>query len=81
MSFFDLTSFNTDGFSTGNNQFNTICANTPYVAWQWKCNGGTEQATVSESGNNPGHTRQTNVTAGLSIIVYTGTGAVGTIAH
>jgi hypothetical protein len=51
------------------------------VCWQWKCNGGTEQATVSESGNNPGHTRQTNVTAGLSIIVYTGTGAVGTIAH
>ena len=51
------------------------------VCWQWKCNGGTEQATVSESGNNPGHTRQTNVTAGLSIIVYTGTGAAGTIAH
>jgi hypothetical protein len=51
------------------------------VCWQWKCNGGTEQVTVSESGNNPGHTRQTNVTAGLSIIVYTGTGAVGTIAH
>ena len=51
------------------------------VCWQWKCNGGTEQATVSESGNNPGHTRQTNVTAGLSIILYTGTGAAGTIAH
>jgi len=51
------------------------------VCWQWKCNGGTEQVTVSESGNNPGHTRQTNVTAGLSIIVYTGTGAAGTIAH
>ena len=51
------------------------------VCWQWKCNGGTEQATVSESGNNPGNTRQTNATAGLSIILYTGTGAVGTIAH
>ena len=51
------------------------------VCWQWKCNGGTEQATVSESGNNPGNTRQTNATAGFSIILYTGTGAVGTIAH
>ena len=34
---YDLTSFNTDGFSTGNNQFNTICGGTTYVAWQWKC--------------------------------------------
>ena len=25
----DLTSFNTDGFSTGNNQFNTICGEQP----------------------------------------------------
>ncbi len=28
-----LTSFNTSGFSTGNNQYNTICVNTTYVEW------------------------------------------------
>ena len=71
---YDLTSFNTDGFSTGNNQFNTICGGTTYVAWQWKANGGTTTS-FSESGNNPGGTRQTNVDAGFSIITYTGTGA------
>ena len=52
---YDLTSFNTDGFSTGNNQFNTICGGTTYVAWQWKANGGTTTS-FSESGNNPGGT-------------------------
>ena len=71
---YDLTSFNTDGFSTGNNQFNTICGGTTYVAWQWKANGGTTTS-FSESGNNPGGNRQTNTDAGFSIISYTGTGA------
>ena len=51
-----------------------------YVAWQWKCNGGSV-TTVGESGSNPGFTRQTNTDAGFSIIAYTGTGSNGTIAH
>ena len=76
-----MQSVNTDGFTTGISEHINSNSGSSFVAWQWKCNGGTKQATVSESGNNPGHTRQTNVTAGLSIIVYTGTGAVGTIAH
>ena len=77
---YDLISFNTDGFSTGNNQFNTICANTPYVAWQWKCNGGT-RTTFTESGDNPGGGYQANTTAGFSIVDYVGTQATGTVAH
>jgi len=51
-----------------------------YVAWQWKANGGTTTS-FSESGSNPGGTRQTDTTAGFSIISYTGTGSAGTIAH
>jgi len=53
------------------------------VCWQWKGSGqGTGVGTdVAESGNNPGFKRQTNATAGFSTILYTGTGAVGTIAH
>ena len=53
------------------------------VCWQWKGSGqGTGVGTdVSESGDNPGFKRQTNATAGFSTILYTGTGAVGTIAH
>ena len=74
------TSFNTDGFTVGTNGNYNTDGNT-YVAWQWKANGGTATATVSESGNNPANVRQTNTDAGFSIITYTGTGAVGTIAH
>ena len=46
----------------------------PYTAACWKVNGGTTTS-FSESGNNPGGTRQTNTTAGMSILTYTGTGA------
>ena len=64
---FDLTSFNTDGFSTGNNQFNTICGGTTYVAWQWKANGGT---TSSNTDGSLTSTVQANTTAGFSIVTY-----------
>jgi hypothetical protein len=75
-----LQTFNSDGFQLGtlqNVNFNTKTM----VAWQWKCNGGTTETAVDESGNNPANVRQTNTTAGFSIITYTGTGAAGTIAH
>ena len=76
---FDLTSFNTDGFSTGNNQFNTICGNTTYVAWQWKANGGT---TSSNTDGNITSTVQSNQDAGFSIVTYTGNGTDNqTIGH
>ena len=74
-----LTAFGSDGFTVGDDD--GIGANTAtYVAWQWKCNGGTTTS-FNESGNNPGGTIQTNTTAGFSIITTTGTGATGTIAH
>ncbi len=76
---FDLTSFDTDGFSTGNNQFNTICGGTTYVGWQWKANGGT---TSSNTDGDITSTVQADTTAGFSIMTYTGTtGDVHTIGH
>jgi hypothetical protein len=75
---YDLISFNSDGFSTGNNQFNTICGGTTYVAWQWKANGG---STSSNSDGSTTSTVQANTTAGFSIITWTGTGSVTTIGH
>ena len=75
-----VQAFNTDGFQVGT--ASTVNENSQtYVAWQWKANGGTATATISESGNNPAATVQANTTAGFSIITYTGTGASGTIAH
>ena len=72
-----LVTFNTDGF--GVNSAAAVNEN-ELVAWQWKANGGTTTS-FSESGNNPGGTRQTSSESGFSIISYTGTGSAGTIAH
>ena len=75
-----LTAFIATGFSLGDDvTVNTN--NESYVAWNWKANGGTATATISESGDNPAAVVQANPTAGFSLITYTGTGAVGTIAH
>jgi len=65
---YDLTSFNSDGFSTGNNQFNIICGNTTYVAWQWHVNSGT---TSSNTEGNVTNTLQVNQDAGISISKFT----------
>ena len=74
-----VTAFNTDGFTLGSNGTANANGGT-FAGWQWKANGGTTTA-FSESGSNPGGTRQTNTDAGFSIISYTGTGSNGTIAH
>ena len=75
-----VQAFQTNGFQVGT--ASTVNQNTiTMVAWQWKCNGGTATATVSESGNNPAATVQANTDAGFSIVTYTGTGAVGTVPH
>ena len=75
-----VKSFDSDGFTIDSG--GTVNDNSDgYVAWQWKCNGGTTETVVGESGNNPAHQRQTNTTAGFSIITSTGTGGAGTIQH
>ena len=75
-----VQAFQTNGFQIGTSS--TVNQDTiTNVAWQWKANGGTATATISESGNNPAAVVQANPTAGFSIITYTGTGASGTIAH
>ena len=70
-----------DGFTLTDYNGGTNQDSQTYVAWQWKCNSGTTETAVDESGNNPANVRQTNTDAGFSIITYTGTGATGTIAH
>jgi len=70
-----------DGFTLTDYNGGTNQDTITYAAWQWKCNAGTTETAVDESGNNPANVRQTNTDAGFSIITYTGTGATGTIAH
>jgi len=75
----NISSFNSDGFTTTDANRTNQSGRT-FVAWQWKANGETKK-TFTESGNNPGGSYQVNTTAGFSILDYTGTGAVGTVAH
>ena len=81
-----LSAFGSDGFtlvdgSSGSYPRSLVNDNAAYVAWNWKANGGTATATISESGDNPAAVVQANATAGFSLIIYTGTGDAGTIAH
>ncbi len=72
-----VTSFNTDGFSLGNNaNVNDNTANV--VAWQWKANGGT---TAANGNGSISSTVQASTTAGFSIVKWTGSGANATIGH
>ena len=67
-----MNSFDADGF-TLNTDVNTNESGKTYVAWQWKANGGTTTS-FSASGAQLAGTRQSNTTAGFSIITYTGDG-------
>ena len=71
--------FETDGFDLDTTDGNYNGNGTSYVAWQWKCNGGTT------STNNDGSvavTLQTSSDAGFSIGTFTGAGnSSGTIGH
>ena len=71
-----IQAFETNGFQVGTDTDVNQNSGT-YVAWQWKANGGSASASGSESGNNVAYSRQTNSTAGFSIITYTGVGTSG----
>ncbi len=71
-----FSSFDTDGFTLGNNGGTNRAPNT-YVGWSWKANStptintdGTIQSVVSAS-----------QASGFSIVKYTGTGSNATIGH
>jgi hypothetical protein len=66
-------SFDTNGFTVSyNSAYGSVFTNknsTTYVAWQWKCNGGT---TSTNTDGDITSTVQTNQDAGFSIVTYTG---------
>jgi len=72
-----LSSFNSNGFSVGNN----VAVNTnaeDYVAWNWKGNG----AGVSNTDGSITSTVSANQDAGFSIVTYTGNSTSGaTVGH
>jgi hypothetical protein len=73
-----IQSFNTDGFTLGENDQNNKSSQT-CVAWQWKANGGT---TSSNSNGSITSTVQANTTAGFSIVTYVSNNTEGaTFGH
>ena len=71
-----LTSFDSDGFTTGGNDNVTRNSET-FVAWNWKASGSTS----SDSNGSITSTISANTTAGFSIVTYTGTGSNATVGH
>jgi hypothetical protein len=73
-----ISSFDADGFTTGNNGALNGSGAT-YVAWCWKAGGGT---TSSNTDGTITSTVQANDAAGFSIVQYNGNGSGGaTIGH
>jgi len=71
-----LTSFNSDGFSLGNNTGNND-AGTTYVAWTWDAGN----STVTNNDGTITSQVRANPSAGFSIVTYTGTGSNATVGH
>jgi len=63
-----VTSFDSDGFTVGNNSVNNGSGETN-VAWNWKANG----SGVSNTDGDITSTVSANTTAGFSIVSYSGT--------
>ena len=73
-----ITSFDSDGFSVGNNS-GTNQSGQDYVSWNWKANG---QGSSNTAGSINTTYTSANTTAGFSIMQYTGNGVAGaTIGH
>jgi len=72
-----FTSFDSDGFTVGNNGATNRVPNT-YVGWCFKAGG----AAVSNSNGSISSSVSANTEAGFSIVSYTGNGAAGaTVGH
>ena len=74
-SVYPLTSFDTDGFTTGSSTQNRSGYN--LVSWLWKANG----AGSSNTDGSITTTVSANTTSGFSVFTYTGTGSNATLGH
>ena len=79
-----LASFNSDGFTMGADSGSGGAFNgdtKTMAAWQWKAGTAFTNDASSTSVGSIDSAGSVNTDAGFSIISYTGTGSVGTIAH
>ena len=79
----NIGSFDSNGFTVGGNQQYANHDGATQMTWAWKANGGST-TTNDKSATGVGSidsVYQANTTAGFSIVLHTGTGSSGTIAH
>ena len=75
-----LNSFNSDGFTLGNNDGVNANSET-FVAWNWKAGTSFTNDASSTGVGSIDSTASVSQTAGFSIVKYTGTGSNATVAH
>ena len=75
-----LTAFGSDGFTTGNNSKMGASGRT-YAAWNWKAGTSFSNDASATGIGSIDSAGSVNTDAGFSIVSYTGTGSVGTVAH
>ena len=76
-----LESFDSDGFTVdypNTADFYLNRSGEPYIAWNWRANGGT---TSTNSTGSVNVTQQVDPSGAFSISTYTGEGGTGTIGH
>jgi len=71
-----LTAFNSDGFTLGNDLVTNGSSKT-FASWNWKANG----AGSANTDGSISSTVSASATSGFSIVSYTGTGANATVGH
>ena len=77
----EITSFDSDGFTLGNNSGATNSSSNNFVGWNWKA-GTSVSGNTGGSGTAKSYSGSVNTTSGFSIIKYVGNGTAGhTIPH
>ena len=77
-----ITSFDSDGFTLGTHD-NQNYASRGFVSWNWLANGGTtttNDASATSIGDQDS-VYQANTTSGFSIVTWSGSNGVNTMAH
>ena len=76
-----ITSFDSDGFTLGDNGNANQSSSQTYVSWNWKAGTSFTNDASSTGIGSIDSTGSVNTDAGFSIVSYTGTGSAATVGH
>ena len=76
----NFSSINNNGFTVAGTTRDYNFLNDTFVGWQWNAGSGTTSSGTG-TGGITNVTQSVNVSAGFSIVKYTGSGSAGTVTH